>query len=169
MPRSYFLRIYQSRGQSLAEPTDGVLQPVIDAELEKIRHLVRTTLAINDDDHVTVASYYDQQPTPPAAAQTQTASASISILMGNRIVQVAMALTALLLLVVAPLLLRSQKPHGATVSSRPIHAALLAPTASEYEDEEFAAETFDEGESPALMDESPDATAHLVEKWIDSE
>jgi flagellar biosynthesis/type III secretory pathway M-ring protein FliF/YscJ len=171
VPRSYFVKIYQTRGQTLAEPTDGVLQPVIDAELDKIRHLVRTTLAIDSDDDVTVASYYDKQPAPPPAARTQTASASISMLMSNRIVQVAMGLTALLLLVVAPLALRSPRPHGATVSSRPIHAALLAPPASDFEDDELAADDYDEdsSEPPALMDESPDAMAHLVERWIDSE
>jgi flagellar biosynthesis/type III secretory pathway M-ring protein FliF/YscJ len=169
VPRSYFVKIYMRSNPKLTEPSDGLLQPVIDAELDKIRKLVRTTLGIRSDDDVTVASYVDPQPAVMTVG-TQTAAAPMTMLLSNRITQVAIGMMGVMLLIVAPLLLlRKPRPHGATVSSRPIHAALLSPPADDFSDEQFA-EDDESGdrydELGTIAQDAPDATANLLEKWV---
>ncbi|HEX8525225.1 MAG TPA: hypothetical protein VF669_23440 [Tepidisphaeraceae bacterium] len=172
VPRSYFMSIYLRANPNAPDPSDGVLQPIIDAELTNIRKLVRNTLGIRNEDDVTVASYVDQQPLTAPGNAVQTAAAPLTMLMYNRTVQIAVGLSALMLLVIAPLLLlRRPKPVGASVSSRPIHAALLSPRGEDYADEDFGEEDADQpmGHYPdvqALVQDSPDATATLLEKWI---
>jgi flagellar biosynthesis/type III secretory pathway M-ring protein FliF/YscJ len=169
IPRSYFVKIYTRSNPKIADPSDGLLQPIIDVELDKIRRLVRTTLGIHSDDEVTVASYVDQQPALITVG-TQTASAPVTLLLSNRTTQAAIAITGIMLLVVAPLLLRRQKPVGASVSSRPIHAALLSPRSEDFADEEYA----EDGDEPddhyaelgTVAHDSPDATANVLEKWM---
>ncbi len=169
VPRSYFVKLYTRSNPKLAEPGDGLLQPVIDAELDKIRRLVRTTLGIRSDDEVTVASYSDQQPALVGVG-TQTAATPVSLLLSNRTTQAAIAITGIMLLVVAPLLLWRPKTVGASVSSRPIHAALLSPHPEDFADDEY----MEDGDEPSeryaehetIAQDSPDATANVLEKWM---
>ena len=59
VPRTYFAQIYRRSAAKAVEPTDALLQPIIDTQLDKIRHLVRTSLGLKNDSDVTVEVYED--------------------------------------------------------------------------------------------------------------
>lgn len=68
VPRGYFLGIYRRSNAKAAEVSDALLQPVIDTQLVKIRHLVRTSLGLKNDADVTVDVYEDGSSAAPAPA-----------------------------------------------------------------------------------------------------
>jgi len=176
VPRSYFVKIYNRSNPKLAEPSDGILQPIIDSELDKIRKLVRSCLSIKNEDDVTVESYYDFSPVL-ATPTTETASSLplLALLMGSRNAQIALGVMALFTFIVLPLMLIvRRRPQPSMVSSRPIHAALLAP--QRLEDFENDQE-FDDSDDPETGDqhrfqledlaaEDPNAAAEVVQRWM---
>jgi flagellar biosynthesis/type III secretory pathway M-ring protein FliF/YscJ len=174
VPRSYFVRIYQRSNPKLAEPSDGILQPIIDSELDKIRKLVKSCLSIKNEDDVTVESYYDFTPLP-AVPTTETASSLplLAFFMGSRNAQIALGVTTLFAFVALPLMLR-RRPQPGMVSSRPIHAALLAPRRLEdfENDQEFdESDEQDPSEQHRLQLEDlaaddPNAAAEVVQRWM---
>jgi len=177
VPRSYFVRIYQRANPKISEPSDGILQPIIDSELDKIRKLVKTCLAIKSEDDVTVESYYDF--IPAAAPTTETASVPLGVLLTSRVSQIAIGVTGLITLVSLPLmlLLRRKTPNPAMVSSRPIHAALLNPRRiDDFESDYADGDRDDDADGSGADDpqhqlehlaaDDPDAAASVVERWI---
>jgi flagellar biosynthesis/type III secretory pathway M-ring protein FliF/YscJ len=75
VPRTYFTKIYRRANTGTQEPTDALLQPVVDAYSLKIRNLVKNALGLEHDDAVTVEQYDDAL---PAAMDAVTASAKVS-------------------------------------------------------------------------------------------
>jgi flagellar biosynthesis/type III secretory pathway M-ring protein FliF/YscJ len=65
VPRTYFVKIYRRANSGTQEPTDALLQPVVDAYSLKIRNLVKNALGLEHDEAVTVEQYDDAL--PPAA------------------------------------------------------------------------------------------------------
>jgi flagellar biosynthesis/type III secretory pathway M-ring protein FliF/YscJ len=68
VPRGYFVKIYRRANSGTQEPTDALLQPVVDAYCLKIRNLVKNALGLEDDDAVTVEQYDDALPVMTAEA-----------------------------------------------------------------------------------------------------
>jgi flagellar biosynthesis/type III secretory pathway M-ring protein FliF/YscJ len=62
VPRTYFVKIYRRANTGTQEPTDALLQPVVDAYSLKIRNLVKNALGVEDDDAVTIETYDDALP-----------------------------------------------------------------------------------------------------------
>ena len=78
VPRSYFVSIYRRANTGTQEPTDALLQPVVDAYSLRIRNLVKNALGVADDEAVAVEHYEDALPTLEAAtAAAAVAAASI--------------------------------------------------------------------------------------------
>jgi flagellar biosynthesis/type III secretory pathway M-ring protein FliF/YscJ len=75
VPRTYFVKIYRRANSGTQEPTDALLQPVVNAYSLKIRNLVKNALGVEDDDAVTIETYDDAL--PAAANEAVTASAVI--------------------------------------------------------------------------------------------
>ncbi len=70
VPRGYFVQIHRRGASKGVEPTDALLQPIIDTQLAKIRHLVRNSLGLKNETDVTVEVYEDGSsaaPLPPVA------------------------------------------------------------------------------------------------------
>jgi flagellar biosynthesis/type III secretory pathway M-ring protein FliF/YscJ len=76
VPRTYFVKIYRRANTGTQEPTDALLQPVVDAYSLKIRNLVKNALGVEDDDAVTIETYDDAL--PAAASEAVAASATIA-------------------------------------------------------------------------------------------
>src|SRR5262249_8378848 len=68
VPRAYFLGIYRRSNAKAAEVSDALLQPVIETQLVRIRHLVRTSLGLKNDADVTVDVYEDGSSATPVPA-----------------------------------------------------------------------------------------------------
>jgi len=68
VPRTYFVKIYRRANSGTQEPTDALLQPVVDAYSLKIRNLVKNALGLDHDDAVTVEQYDDALPSAVDAA-----------------------------------------------------------------------------------------------------
>jgi flagellar biosynthesis/type III secretory pathway M-ring protein FliF/YscJ len=172
VPRSYFVKIYNRSNQKLTDPGDGLLQPLIDLELEKIRKLVKSCLAIRSDDDVTVECYHDLLPSAPMLATTATASMPIMMLVSRHTREVGIGAASVVALLLIPLLLRRGKPQASAVSSRPIHAALFNPRHYDELENERVEEIEDvDAHEPArqlqaVVQDDPDAAANLVERWI---
>lgn len=77
IPRSYFLKIYRRANTGTQEPTDALLQPVVDAYALKIRNLVRNALGLTDD-AVSVEPYEDALPAAMEAAAAIAASSTVA-------------------------------------------------------------------------------------------
>jgi flagellar biosynthesis/type III secretory pathway M-ring protein FliF/YscJ len=69
VPRGYFAQIYRRSAANAVEPTDALLQPIIDTNVLKIRHLVRSSLGLKNDSDVTVEVYEDSSSASVPATQ----------------------------------------------------------------------------------------------------
>ena len=76
VPRTYFVKIYRRANTGTQEPTDALLQPVVDAYSLKIRNLVKNALGVEDADAVTIETYDDAL--PAATGDAAVASAAIA-------------------------------------------------------------------------------------------
>ncbi len=74
VPRTYFVKIYRRANTGTQEPTDALLQPVVDAYSLKIRNLVKNALGLENDDAVTVEQYDDALPSAADAAVAASSS-----------------------------------------------------------------------------------------------
>jgi flagellar biosynthesis/type III secretory pathway M-ring protein FliF/YscJ len=74
IPRSYFVQIFRRANRKpdgTTDPDDGMLQPIVDAQSEKIRSLVKNALGLTEDSNVTVEPYEDAAgPIATSAART---------------------------------------------------------------------------------------------------
>ena len=81
VPRGYIVQLYRRGATKAVEPTDALLQPIIDAQLSKIHQLVKTSLGLKNDADVTVDIYDDGSTvtvaTPPADASVVNEQAAV--------------------------------------------------------------------------------------------
>jgi flagellar biosynthesis/type III secretory pathway M-ring protein FliF/YscJ len=85
VPRSYLVQLYQRSAREAAkDPNDALLQPIADAQLTRVRKLVRNSLGLKNDADVTVEIYEDTptlaQATPMVASADTTIIPSIKTL-----------------------------------------------------------------------------------------
>ena len=91
VPRSYFVKVYRRATTGTQEPTDALLQPVLEAYSLKIRNLVKNALAL-DDDAVSIEPYEDALPasaTEAAAVASATVSPNGAATAGSAAVPIA--------------------------------------------------------------------------------
>ena len=74
VPRAYFVKIYRRASSGNQEPTDALLQPVVDAYSLKIRNLVKNALGVTEDEAVTIETYDDALPAAAAGAMVASST-----------------------------------------------------------------------------------------------
>lgn len=78
VPRSYLVNLYQRGAREAAkEPDDALLQPIADAQLTRVRKLVRNSLGLKNDADVAVEIYEDAAAVAPVAPAVASAETSV--------------------------------------------------------------------------------------------
>ena len=181
VPRSYFVGIYQRSvartNAQQAEPSDALLQPIVDAHLGRIRNLVRTSLGLKNDNDVTVEMYED------AAAPVAAATVSAAIATPNRATvlpqmfnfaiqwrQIGYVAAGLAALAVISLVLRRGSGHPPIDDSAPQPLAVsprvrVAPAtlAVSADDSDLLRQVRE------LAARSPDEAANVLRTWIEQD
>jgi hypothetical protein len=158
VPRSYFVRIYRSATPGAADPTDGILQPIIDNELPRIRKLVKNCLAIRSEDDVTVESYYDA--VPPTLPLTRSASMPLLDLLRGHTREASIAGSVVLGLIITSLLLR-RSPGSSSTIGQPLATTLLLADQVTQDDDDDPAPQNDQGDAHRY--------AQLIQNWVAQE
>jgi flagellar biosynthesis/type III secretory pathway M-ring protein FliF/YscJ len=185
VPRSYFLAICRASNPRLEDPSEALIQPVMDAELDKVRRLVRNSLGLAREEDVTVESYFDQRADAQASADQKLAASPIAALVNLHGTELAYAgggiMTFLLLIVLI------RRTGGVRVAVQTIGATPARPQAAPRsleqlldEQRQFEATLMDEparADDPvqddeqmqdiqALVRRDPQAAAQLLEQWM---
>src|SRR5688500_28803 len=180
VPRSYFLKMFQNSSGSTAEPTLATLQPIIDAELEKMRNEVIVTAAIEDKMRVSVSTY-DDSPGPLRSAATVTTPGTFTTSISSYGKEIAIGALAVISLFMVSMMVRKTNPA-------PVIAMAAAPRETPHLDglPEVAGIVGDSGQLldgmeldedavrtqqmldqvSTLVGENPDAAANLVKRWL---
>jgi flagellar biosynthesis/type III secretory pathway M-ring protein FliF/YscJ len=180
VPRSYFLKAYKTMSGSTSEPAVAALQPVIDAESEKIRNEVVGCTAIGDVSKV-VVSMYDDSPSPLLAAATVTPTGGLSVSLGSYGKEIAIGALALISLFMVSMMVRKsaptpvvaaapmprETPHldgGSEIAGLVGEGNPLLDAMELDEDAVRAQQMLDQVST--LVGENPDAAANLVKRWL---
>jgi len=180
VPRSHFLKTFKNTSGSTAEPTFEVLQPFIDAEIQRIREDVLVTTAIEDKTRVAVSTY-DDSPGPLRSAATVTPTGTLATSIGTYGKELAIGALAVISLFMVSMMVRKGTPA-------PVIAAAAPPRETPRLDglPEVAGIVGDSGQLldgmeldedavrtqqmldqvSTLVGENPDAAANLVKRWL---
>ncbi len=188
LPRGYFVGIYRRGAAKVVEPTDALLQPIIDMQLVKIRHLVRTSLGLKNDADVTVEVYEDGSSAAPmpavTAAPRQEAAVVVPQLatMWNHRTQWGLAIVGGMTLLIVSTMLR--RGSGAMAGPQPVEQAVrsrvparaVAPASSRFdfdqdeEDDDRAQGVNGDADLLRQVRElaatSPQDAARVLRQWI---
>ena len=102
-PRSYFVKAYKVETQSDKEPSEVLLQPYINKQLDKFKAIVKGCVHV-DDPQIVVDTYTElasADPEPP----TQMSS-GVTMMLGNHVREIALGVLALMSLVLVPMIAR---------------------------------------------------------------
>jgi flagellar biosynthesis/type III secretory pathway M-ring protein FliF/YscJ len=102
-PRSYFVKAYKVETQSDKEPSEVLLQPYINKQLDKFKAIVKGCVHV-DDPQIVVDTYTElasANPEPP----TQVSS-GVTMMLGNHVREIALGVLALMSLVLVPMIAR---------------------------------------------------------------
>ena len=180
VPRSHFLKTFKNTSGSTAEPTLDVLQPFIDAEIQRIREDVLVTTAIEDRTRVAVSTY-DDSAGPLRSAATAIPPSTIATSISTYGKELAIGALAVISLFMVSMMVRKGTPA-------PVIAAAAPPRETPRLDglPEVAGIVGDSGQLldgmeldedavrtqqmldqvSTLVGENPDAAANLVKRWL---
>jgi flagellar biosynthesis/type III secretory pathway M-ring protein FliF/YscJ len=175
VPRSYLVNLYKRGAREPKEPDDALLQPIADAQLLKVRNLVRNALGLKNDEDVTVEVYEDATVVPAAAATTSEATVipAVAMLKG-RIREIGYAALGVLGIVAVSMFLRRSNGSASfgeqiDVAMAPARVRAVTPVRREVID------SVEEGTEDLLRQvrelaaRRPPAAAQVLREWIDEE
>ena len=181
VPRSYFLRVFKNSTASTAEPTLAALQPIIDAEVQKIRNDVVWTTGIEDQTRVSV-SMYDDSPSPVLVGANAAPPSVITQSLGSYGKEIAIGLLAVVSLFMVSMMVRKSAPTalvapGAAAPRETPHlegdpevAGIVGGTSQMLDgmelDEDAVRTQQMLDQVSTLVGENPDAAANLVKRWL---
>jgi flagellar biosynthesis/type III secretory pathway M-ring protein FliF/YscJ len=174
VPRSYFVQIYLRANRKGQEPTDALLQPVVDAHLPKIRSLVKNALGLADDTDVTVESYEDGLVAAPAsvaqpALQTAAASVAPMLTINSYAREIALATLGAVALLVMSLVFRRPPvvAADASIQSTPLPASREVVTGTIEDTGSADAEAHHLFRRVRdMVSDNPDDAARVLRGWI---
>jgi flagellar biosynthesis/type III secretory pathway M-ring protein FliF/YscJ len=180
VPRSHFVRIFKAINPTAKDPDDTTLQPLVDAELIKIRDQVTGCISQTPLDKVKVDSYYDYLPASESLAQPALAT-SVPLAITNHLKEIALGALALVSLFMVSMMVRkaapapiiAPKPERATPNAS-LAAETIAAEASEGMQSMDGMEVDDDsvrtqqmiGQVSSMVKENPDGAASLVKRWL---
>lgn len=180
VPRSYFLKMFQNSSGSTAEPTLATLQPIIDAEIEKMRDDVVRTAAIEDRMLVAVSTY-DDSPGPLRSAATVTPGGTIATSINTYSKEIAIGALAVISLFMVSMMVRKTNPAPVIAMAAPARetphldgspevAGIVGNTNQLLDgmelDEDAVRTQQMLDQVSTLVGENPDAAANLVKRWL---
>jgi flagellar biosynthesis/type III secretory pathway M-ring protein FliF/YscJ len=184
VPRSYFVQLFKRANPALErEPDDRLIQPIADAQVAKIRSLVKSCLGLSDDAKVVVETYVDvESASPPAPVAMAPKPASLVSLngQGRNIALAGLALAGVVAVWVISRRTRAAtrapaRQAGPGVAGRPVlrtprgrldHREDSPPDESRYAGVAApeSQDVFDRALS--VVKEDPDAAADIVRRWV---
>jgi flagellar biosynthesis/type III secretory pathway M-ring protein FliF/YscJ len=177
VPESYFVEIFKRRNPNVKDPDRAALEPLIAAELPKIRTAVKGCTSLKDDTAITVETYPDVvQATVEAAPASAT---SVSVLLGGHGKEIAVGALAVVSLFMVSMMVRKNAPAPVIAEPEPLPPQLQggeplvgeaaegnpAMDAMELDDDAVKAKQMLDQVS-TLVNENPDAAATLVKRWL---
>ncbi|MDQ3441551.1 MAG: hypothetical protein M3478_14505, partial [Planctomycetota bacterium] len=180
VPRSYFLKMFQNSSGSTAEPTAVTLQPIVEAEIAKMRDDVVAAASIEDGKLVSV-SMYDDSPGPLRVAATVTPGGTIATSIGTYSKEIAIGALAVISLFMVSMMVRKgtpapvmampalprETPH---LDGSPEVAGIVGDTNQLLDgmelDEDAVRTQQMLDQVSTLVGENPDAAANLVKRWL---
>jgi flagellar biosynthesis/type III secretory pathway M-ring protein FliF/YscJ len=186
VPVAYFEAIFARRNPDVKSPSDAQLQPLIDAELPKIRTDVMKCTGLVAESDVAVETYLDAAPLAAAAPQTASALSVTSLVSGHSRDLVIGGLAVMSLFMVS-MMVRKGAPVLATPTPAVAGvAAPVGPSNSLNMEEALAGEVGGAGtmlngmeldedavrnqqmleQVSSMVKENPDAAATLVKRWM---
>lgn len=181
VPRSYFLRVFKNSTASTAEPTLAALQPIIDAEVQKIRNDVVWTTGIEDQTRVSV-SMYDDSPSPVLVGANAAPPSVITQSLGSYGKEIAIGALAIVSLFMVSMMVRKSAPTalvapGAAAPRETPHlegapevAGIVGGTSQLLDgmelDEDAVRTQQMLDQVSTLVGENPEAAANLVKRWL---
>jgi flagellar biosynthesis/type III secretory pathway M-ring protein FliF/YscJ len=186
VPMAYFEAIFTRRNPDVKSPSDAQLQPLIEAELPKIRTDVMKCTGLTTEADVAVETYLDAAPIAVAAAQVPSAL-SVTTLVSGHSRDLVLGGLAIMSLFMVSMMVRKGTPALAlpSMAAGPAAAAAGQPGTLNTE-EALAGEVggagtmlngmeLDEGavrdqqmleQVSSMVKENPDAAATLVKRWM---
>jgi flagellar biosynthesis/type III secretory pathway M-ring protein FliF/YscJ len=116
VPRSYFVSVLKNGRLDAKEPDEQAIQALIDAELPKIREGVMRCAKLTDKADVSVEAYADVMPVMLAAAP-ESATASMSLMLGSHTKEIALGALAVVSLFMVSTMVRKGVPAPAVASA----------------------------------------------------
>jgi flagellar biosynthesis/type III secretory pathway M-ring protein FliF/YscJ len=177
VPRSYFAGIYKMNNPSAQkEPDDAALEPLLTAELPKIRNEVKKCTHIASDDDISVEPYTDVMPAALLAASQTTSVAArgggnaVTAMLSDHYKEIGVGVLALMSLFMVSGMVKKSAAAPA-VAAPPIElgeAPALAAAeeiAGEMDADALKSQQMVEQVS-AMVKDDPDAAANLVKRWL---
>ncbi len=180
VPRSYLLRVFRHTTGSAAEPALAALQPIIDAEVEKMRNAVARTTRIEDPALVEV-SMYDDSPSPLLAAASAAPPGMITQSLGSYGKEIAIGALALVSLFMVSTMVRRGSPAPVLAQAPALRemphldgipevAGIVGNTSQLLDgmelDEDAVRTQQMLDQVQTMVGENPDAAANLVKRWL---
>jgi len=185
VPMAYFEAIYTRRNPDVKSPSDAQLQPLIDAELPKIRTDVMKCTGLATESDVAVETYLDATPIAIAVAQTPSVL-SVTTLLSGHSRDLTLGALAVMSLFMVSMMVRKGTPALESPVAVMAAAAAAGPAGTLNTEEALAGEVTAAGtmlngmelddeavrnqqmveQVANMVKENPDAAASLVKRWM---
>ena len=182
IPRSYLVRVFKATTGSNKDPDQAALQPLVDAELLKVKNAVMGCATRVPENKIFLDYYYDDLPNYEAIPQPAVASALPLAITGHA-KEIALGLLAVVSLFMVSMMVRKSTPSPiiAPQSERPAAVAnaaqrlediageagegLQSMDGMEVDDDAIRTQQMI-GQVSNMVKENPDGAANLVKRWL---
>ncbi len=185
VPMAYFEAIYTKRNPDAKAPTDAQLQPLLEAELPKIRTDVLKCTGLLTATDVAVETYLDAAPVVATAPATASAL-SVSTLIGGHSRDLMLGGLAVMSLFMVSMMVRKGTPVLVAPAAATGGAVAMGPGGTLSTEEAVAGEVSGGGsmlngmeldeaavrsqqmleQVSSMVKENPEAAANLVKRWM---
>jgi flagellar biosynthesis/type III secretory pathway M-ring protein FliF/YscJ len=183
VPRSHFVRMFKDANPSAKDPDQTALQPLIDAELLRIKNSVTGCVSLTDPEKIQVNWYPDYMPLPADVAAQPAVASSIPLALTGHFKEIALGLLAVFSLFMVSMMVKKTTPTPIPAPARPEprpapgpipQEEYIAGEATEANNSMDAMEIDDESirtqqvinQVQDMVKENPDAAANLVKRWL---
>ena len=180
IPRTHLTRIYKSMFPSGAkEPDEAQLQPIVDAELKKIKDGVLGCITAPED-KIRIDWYHDYMPSGESGGQA-VAAASVPLAVTGHLKEIALGALAVVSLFMVSMMVRKATPApiippAPEKPAKPMFAPPEEPVAEATEglqemdgievDTDSVRNQQIISQVSSMVKENPDAAANLVKRWL---
>ncbi len=182
MPTSYFAEIYKKRNPTAkGDPDDAALQPIMTAELQKIRDTVKRCTGLNSDDAIAVAAYTDVSPMMAMVTEDKSTTGTAVVSVTDHAKEIAVGVLAVVSLFMVSSMARKSVPPPVIVMPEETKAPEDLSRGDEVAGEVGSGEnTLDAMELDedsvktqqmldqvsTMVQENPEGAANLVKRWL---